>query len=612
MELTNGTSKLIIEHYPYNKYIVVKQRENGESIKIGTRRFSVVEGSTDAHLLQHAFRITYSAEAIYGKISLYKHSYLIVVEKSKLIGRVLGNPVFQVQKVHFINLTKDADDGKDNSSQRNESATDHAKTGDDLTDETAIQMLTETLDSGSVYYSDNYHLTNNMQNQLGEQAEQGFDPAFCINGPYVKKFAALKGAEKFCTGFILGYFVQKDLFLKTGRVATFTIISRKQVERLGTRFYSRGIDADGFVSNFVETETILEITETEGAKRVYSHVQIRGSIPLFWSQRPTLKYTPSIELGKSEQANEHAMTLHFRRLLKRYFAVQCINLIDKQGSQLSIGSAFERVFGAVKEANPDLSGIINLQWFDYHKECRGGKMNKIRDLLDFIKVDTANYGLFSANVTAGETSFRWKVTQTQKGVIRTNCIDCLDRTNVMQSVVSRQTFHSIFAKLGLEAEGVDPLAPLPEFFEPAFREFWTGNANTMSRLYAGTDALKTDVTRTGKRTYKGLFDDGKNSVVRYFINNLADHHRQNSYGLLTDQVKPEQLVNYRKRGVNDFLAKVAILALLPLILYIFFKIMGLRTNSGLIVFVTILSTMVAFLYIQDKKNGYLKGDLVKH
>lgn len=31
-------------------------------------------------------------------------------------------------------------------------------------------------------------------------------------------------------------------------------------------------------------------------------------------------------------------------------------------------------------------------------------------------------------------------------------------------------------------------------------------------MYTGTNALKTDFTRTGKRTIKGAIDDGVNSV----------------------------------------------------------------------------------------------------
>lgn len=37
----------------------------------------------------------------------------------------------------------------------------------------------------------------------------------------------------------------------------------------------------------------------------------------------------------------------------------------------------------------------------------------------------------------------------QKGVFRTNCMDCLDRTNVVQSVIARKLLLQWLAKLGI-------------------------------------------------------------------------------------------------------------------------------------------------------------------
>jgi hypothetical protein len=58
--------------------------------------------------------------------------------------------------------------------------------------------------------------------------------------------------------------------------------------------------------------------------------------------------------------------------------------------------------------------------------------------------------------------------------------------------------------------------------EAVFRNIWSDNADVVSILYTGTPALKTDFTRTGKRTYKGAINDGLNSITRYYINNFCD------------------------------------------------------------------------------------------
>lgn len=57
------------------------------------------------------------------------------------------------------------------------------------------------------------------------------------------------------------------------------LISRMSCERAGARFFTRGVDDSGNVANFVETEQLLLFRDV-----AVSHVQIRGSAPLFWEQ----------------------------------------------------------------------------------------------------------------------------------------------------------------------------------------------------------------------------------------------------------------------------------------------------------------------------------------
>lgn len=62
------------------------------------------------------------------------------------------------------------------------------------------------------------------------------------------------------------------------------MISRLSWKRAGARFRTRGIDDDGQVANFVETEVILDTGGTGQGEQVYSWVVVRGSVPLFWQQ----------------------------------------------------------------------------------------------------------------------------------------------------------------------------------------------------------------------------------------------------------------------------------------------------------------------------------------
>ena len=55
---------------------------------------------------------------------------------------------------------------------------------------------------------------------------------------------------------------------------------------------------------------------------------------------------------------------------------------------------------------------------------------------------------------------------------------------------------------------------------------WADHADAIAKAYGGSGALKSDFTRTNKRTQKGAIEDGYKSVMRYLKNNFFDGARQ--------------------------------------------------------------------------------------
>src|SRR5204862_7895122 len=76
----------------------------------------------------------------------------------------------------------------------------------------------------------------------------------------------------------------------------------------------------------------------------------------------------------------------------------------------------------------------------------------------------------------------------QAGVFRTNCLDCLDRTNVIQGIVSQIAIDSF---LGHRDQVVG------EQFWIVHGGIWADAGDALSKIYAGTGALKSSFTRTG-------------------------------------------------------------------------------------------------------------------
>ena len=55
----------------------------------------------------------------------------------------------------------------------------------------------------------------------------------------------------------------------------------------------------------------------------------------------------------------------------------------------------------------------------------------------------------SINSQNQQLSYSISVSSKQKGLCRTNCMDCLDRTNVVQSCIARRLLHEILVEAEL-------------------------------------------------------------------------------------------------------------------------------------------------------------------
>lgn len=373
------------------------------------------------------------------------------------------------------------------------------------------------------------------------------------------------------------------------------LFSRRSKYRAGTRFTKRGADSRGDVANFAETEQICIVrndTSKDDIPRIqelYSHVQTRGSIPLRWSSPTDIKtYRPRVMIGTNPLAQARALRNHLIDQLSLYstFAdfrkkpgatLVFINLIDKHSDQGRLGRAFGAVLDAVlatyqdeKGTNKDIvpsllkPGSVSNVWFDFHAELKKGRWDRLKYLLDDVRPCLDNHGYFCAIPAATSA---WEILGLQNGVVRTNCMDCLDRTNVVQSMFGRYILYQQFCdRFGLKAKTKRKLpigynvafkrkmVTLPwNTGELAHRFLWADNADAISRLYAGTPALKGDFTRTGKRTKRGALDDGVNSVTRFYLNNFLDADRQEGMDLLTGYAQfdtseeQSRLDNYRAR-----------------------------------------------------------------
>jgi len=80
--------------------------------------------------------------------------------------------------------------------------------------------------------------------------------------------------------------------------------------------------------------------------------------------------------------------------------------------------------------------------------------------------------------------------------------------------------------LDTQLGGQDNKSRSAELFASCLNQMWANNGDALSILYAGTGALKSGFTRTGKRTVAGMLDDAMKTVNRMYVNTFLDDSRQ--------------------------------------------------------------------------------------
>ncbi|XP_051020011.1 synaptojanin-2 isoform X2 [Acomys russatus] len=280
------------------------------------------------------------------------------------------------------------------------------------------------------------------------------------------------------------------------------LISRISCERAGARFLTRGVNDDGHVSNFVETEQTIYMDDG-----VSSFVQIRGSVPLFWEQPGLQVGSHHLRLHRGLEANAPAFERHMVLLKEQYGKQVVVNLLGSRGGEEVLNRAFKKLLWASCHAGD--TPMIN---FDFHQFAKGGKLEKLENLLrPQLKLHWDDFGVFAKGENVSP--------RFQKGTLRMNCLDCLDRTNTVQCFIALEVLHLQLESLGLNSK------PITERFVESFKAMWSLNGHGLSKVFTGSRALE------GKAKV-GKLKDGARSMSRTIQSNFFDGVKQEAIKLL--------------------------------------------------------------------------------
>ncbi|KAM5140747.1 LOW QUALITY PROTEIN: phosphatidylinositide phosphatase SAC2 [Mantella aurantiaca] len=554
-------------------------------------------------------------EGIIGKVQLHDDLpwWLLLIRQKSLIGVLpQGHEIYKITKIaviplstaepqdlelelckkhHFgINkpekISHSPDDSKflmktltqikSNVSAPNKKKVKESKEKEKLERRLLDELFKMFMDSDSFYYSWTYDLTNSVQIQSSSEKTglplwQRVDERFFWNRHMLQDLIDLQDQHGgyWILPIIQGFVQIEELVVNYNESSDdeksspetppqevlcvddiyprflVALISRRSRHRAGMRYKRRGVDKVGNVANYVETEQFIHVHN-----HTLSFVQTRGSVPVFWSQ-VGYRYNPRPRLDKGEKDTSPYFCLHFNKELEIYKKQVIINLVDQAGREKIIGDAYLKqvlMFNC-----PSLTYIS----FDFHEHCRGMKFENVQTLTDAI------------NDIIMDMKWCWVdqagVICKQEGIFRVNCMDCLDRTNVVQAAIARVVMEQQLKKLGV----MPPEQLLPMKCYRLYQIMWANNGDAISRQYAGTAALKGDFTRTGERKLAGVMKDGVNSANRYYLNRFKDAYRQavidlmqgvpvteDLYSIFTKEKEHEALHRQSQRNHQELISQL--------------------------------------------------------
>ena len=493
----------------------------------------LLDAIDDGNKSSGGLKVNCNALALLGFIRFTGAYYMLLVTKRSQVALLGGHYVYQVDDTALIPLTT--------------SISSRAKQPDKNPDEARYISILNNLDlSRSFYFSYRYDITNTLQSNIcgarkfyqdgiPKRPEHNYNTMFVWNHHLLEPAVArLKNPYDWCLPIVHGYVNQAKISVY-GNLVYVTIISRRSRFFAGARFLKRGANDFGHVANDVETEQIVSEAMTTsfhsaGPKlyanpRYTSYVQHRGSIPLHWSQENTgVTPKPAITLNMIDPFYS-AAALHFDNLFERYgapiFVLNLIKMRERTPRESKLLKEFTNAVTYLNQFLPEGKKLDYTSW-DMSRASKSPDQDVIGTLESIAGVIIPRTGIFRNGDDAKSGL------QLQNGVARTNCIDCLDRTNAAQTVIAKRALgHQLHALGIIEGTTVEYDCDAANLFT----NMWHDHGDSIAVQYGGSHLVNTMETYRKINQWSSQSRDMVESFKRYYNNSFLDAQRQEAYNL---------------------------------------------------------------------------------
>ncbi|WZZ21899.1 hypothetical protein YC2023_123286 [Brassica napus] len=522
---------------------------------------------------------------IIGFIKFLGPYYMLVITERREIGEICGHRVYEVSKSDIISL-------------RNSSVlSNFANSRDENRYKRLLCMVDLTKD---FFFSYSFNIMRSFQKNICDRESGGtlYKKMFVWNEFLTRGIRHHLRNTVWTVALVYGFFKQTSLS-EAGRNFKLTLIARRSRHNAGTSnmkslqikptllitYLKRGINESGNVANDVETEQIVsEDVPEDHPMQISSVVQNRGSIPLFWSQETSrMNIKPDIVLSKRD-LNFEATRLHFENLVDRYgIPIIILNLIktkERRPRESVLRAEFANAIDFINKDLPEENRLRFLHW-DLHKHFQSKTANVLALLCKVATCALMLTGFFYYQVTPAmkldgylslsssdadmsprnssdddsgeydspEKNFRpsknvdngdfdVKPSRLQSGVLRTNCIDCLDRTNVAQYAYGWAALGQQLHALGIRDA---PTIELDDPLSSSLMGLYERMGDTLAYQYGGSAAHnKVFSERRGQWKAATQSQEFLRTLQRYYNNAYMDADKQDAINIFLGTFQPEQ------------------------------------------------------------------------
>ncbi|EAW14517.1 phosphatidylinositol-3,5-bisphosphate 5-phosphatase [Aspergillus clavatus NRRL 1] len=492
----------------------------------------LLDAIDDGNKSTGGLKLRCSAWALLGFIRFTDAYYMLLVTKRAQVAMLGGHYIYKIDGTELISLT-----ASNSSRLKPEKNPEEAR---------YIAILNNLDLSRSFYFSYSYDVTRTLQDNICRERKlhqdgysqgfhQDYNTMFIWNHHLLSPaIAALKNPYQWCLPIIHGYVDQAKIDVY-GRMAYLTIIARRSRFFAGARFLKRGANDLGYVANDVETEQVVaDMAETSFhapgpglyANPLYtSYVQHRGSIPLYWTQDNSgVSPKPDIELNLVDPFYS-AAALHFDNLFERYGApIYALNLIKSRERTPRESKLLKEYTNAINYLNqflPENKKIIYKPW-DMSRAAKSRDQDVVGTLEEIAGEIIPKTGFFKNGIDADSGL------QLQNGIARTNCIDCLDRTNAAQFVIAKRALgHQLHALGFIDGTTLEYDCDAVNLFSA----MWHDHGDMIAIQYGGSHLVNTMATYRKINQWTSHSRDMVESFKRYYNNSFLDAQRQEAYNL---------------------------------------------------------------------------------